>query len=135
MKNKDLIYNTLLELQSDDGIDTSTLSNLTNISRANVSHELNCLCKEGKIELRATIDGVLKVMRSYQYFAAWKISDRVSKNDWNSLDSHGGYIWHTTGSGKTLTSFKSAELIANSKDADKVVFLLDRVELGDQSLS
>ena len=49
MKNKDLIYNTLLELQSDDGIDTSTLSNLTNISRANVSHELNCLCKEGKI--------------------------------------------------------------------------------------
>ena len=80
------------------------------------------------------LDGVLKVMRSYQYFAAWKISDRVSKNDWNSLDSHGGYIWHTTGSGKTLTSFKSAELIANSKDADKVVFLLDRVELGDQSL-
>ena len=49
MKNKDLIYNTLLELQSNDGIDTSTLSNLTNISRANVSHELNCLCKEGKI--------------------------------------------------------------------------------------
>lgn len=49
MKNKDLIYNTLLELQSDDGIDTSTLSNLTNISRSNVSHELNCLCKEGKI--------------------------------------------------------------------------------------
>ena len=49
MKNKDLIYNTLLELQSDDGIDTSTLSNLTNISRANVIHELNCLCKEGKI--------------------------------------------------------------------------------------
>ena len=79
------------------------------------------------------LDGVLKVMRSYQYYAAWRISDRVSKNDWNSLDSHGGYIWHTTGSGKTLTSFKSAELIANSKDADKVVFLLDRVELGDQS--
>ena len=49
MKNKDLIYNTLLELQSDDGIDTSTLSNLTNIYRSNVSHELNCLCKEGKI--------------------------------------------------------------------------------------
>lgn len=80
------------------------------------------------------LDGVLKVLRSYQYFAAWKISDRVSKNDWNSFDSHGGYIWHTTGSGKTLTSFKSAQLIANSKDADKVVFLLDRVELWDQSL-
>lgn len=46
----------------------------------------------------------------------------------------GGYIWHTTGSGKTLTSFKSAQLIAASKDADKVVFLMDRVELGTQSL-
>ena len=42
-------------------------------------------------------------------------------------------IWHTTGSGKTLTSFKSAQLIANSKDADKVVFLIDRIELGTQS--
>lgn len=49
MKNKDLIYNTLLELQSSDGIDTITISNITKISRANVSHELNCLCKEGKI--------------------------------------------------------------------------------------
>jgi type I restriction enzyme R subunit len=46
----------------------------------------------------------------------------------------GGYIWHTTGSGKTMTSFKSAQLIANSKDADKVVFLMDRIELGTQSL-
>ncbi|WP_233213827.1 type I restriction endonuclease subunit R, EcoR124 family [Pollutimonas nitritireducens] len=45
-----------------------------------------------------------------------------------------GYIWHTTGSGKTMTSFKSAQLIANSKDADKVVFLLDRIELGTQTL-
>ena len=43
-------------------------------------------------------------------------------------------LWHTTGSGKTLTSFKSAQLIAASKDADKVVFLMDRVELGTQSL-
>ena len=45
-----------------------------------------------------------------------------------------GFIWHTTGSGKTMTSFKSAQLIANSKDADKVVFLMDRIELGTQSL-
>lgn len=79
-------------------------------------------------------DGVLKVMRSYQYYAANKISDTVSKNDWKSEKSRGGYIWHTTGSGKTLTSFKSAQLIANSKDADKVIFLMDRIELGTQSL-
>lgn len=53
---------------------------------------------------------------------------------WTEKDQRGGYIWHTTGSGKTLTSFKSAQLIAESKDADKVVFLMDRVELGTQSL-
>lgn len=79
-------------------------------------------------------DGVLKVMRSYQYYAASAISDVVSKTKWDSGKQRGGYIWHTTGSGKTMTSFKSAQLIANSKDADKVVFLTDRIELGTQSL-
>ena len=79
-------------------------------------------------------DGVLKVMRSYQYYAANRISDCVSKKDWKDGNQLGGYIWHTTGSGKTMTSFKSAQLIANSKDADKVVFLMDRIELGTQSL-
>ena len=79
-------------------------------------------------------DGILKVMRSYQYYAASRISDRVSKIQWDGRDRLGGYIWHTTGSGKTMTSFKSAQLIANSKDADKVVFLMDRIELGTQSL-
>lgn len=79
-------------------------------------------------------DGVLKVMRSYQYYAANKISDRVAKNDWGEGQQLGGYVWHTTGSGKTMTSFKSAQLIANSRNADKVVFLMDRIELGTQSL-
>lgn len=80
-------------------------------------------------------DGVLKVMRSYQYYAANKISDTVAKHKWGKRNQLGGFIWHTTGSGKTMTSFKSAQLIANSKDADKVVFLIDRVELGTQSAS
>lgn len=78
--------------------------------------------------------GVLMVMRSYQYFAAHRIADRVESHEWGS-DNKGGYIWHTTGSGKTITSFKTAQLIADSKNADKVVFLLDRVELGTQSLA
>lgn len=78
-------------------------------------------------------DGVLKVMRSYQYYAASAISDKVSKTKWGEGNQRGGFIWHTTGSGKTMTSFKSAQLIANSKDADKVVFLTDRIELGNQS--
>jgi type I restriction enzyme R subunit len=79
-------------------------------------------------------DGILKVMRSYQYYAANAISDKVSKTDWSQQNNRGGFIWHTTGSGKTMTSFKSAQLIANSKDADKVIFLMDRIELGTQSL-
>ncbi len=87
-------------------------------------------------------DGVLKVMRSYQYYAANAISDKVAKTNWqkigssaNNVDRLGGYVWHTTGSGKTMTSFKSAQLIAQSKDADKVIFLMDRIELGTQSLT
>lgn len=79
-------------------------------------------------------DGILKVMRSYQYFAASAISDKVSKTKWETGNQLGGYVWHTTGSGKTMTSFKSAQLIASSKDADKVIFLMDRIELGTQSL-
>lgn len=86
-------------------------------------------------------DGCLKVMRSYQYYAAAAISDKVRRCKWDEPrhDSTpgrpGGYVWHTTGSGKTMTSFKSAQLIADSHDADKVVFLMDRIELGTQSLS
>ncbi|MBW3087245.1 HsdR family type I site-specific deoxyribonuclease [Bifidobacterium sp. 82T24] len=83
-------------------------------------------------------DGCLKVLRSYQYIAANAISDIVRKTDWEQRPSipgrPGGYVWHTTGSGKTMTSFKSAQLIADSHDADKVVFLMDRIELGTQSL-
>ncbi|MBW3080712.1 type I restriction endonuclease subunit R, EcoR124 family [Bifidobacterium saguinibicoloris] len=83
-------------------------------------------------------DGCLKVLRSYQYIAANAISDIVRKTDWEQKPSTpgrpGGYVWHTTGSGKTMTSFKSAQLIADSHDADKVVFLMDRIELGTQSL-
>ena len=79
-------------------------------------------------------DKTLKVLRSYQYFAVSKISDRVKETNWDDHLHRGGYIWHTTGSGKTMSSFKSAELIAKSGDADKVVFLLDRIELALQSL-
>lgn len=78
-------------------------------------------------------DGVLKVLRSYQYYAASAIADKVAATKWADGNQYGGFIWHTTGSGKTMTSFKSAQLIATSKDADKVIFLVDRVELGTQS--
>lgn len=78
-------------------------------------------------------DGILKVLRSYQYYAVSAISNVVAQNKWDEKKQRGGYIWHTTGSGKTLTSFKAADLIAKSQDADKVVFLVDRKELDEQS--
>ena len=108
---------------------------------AHMAHELI-----GLYTVADDTDGVLKVMRSYQYYAANAISDKVAKTNWqpmgnssnlssNNKDRLGGYIWHTTGSGKTMTSFKSAQLIAQSNDADKVIFLMDRIELGTQSLA
>ena len=79
-------------------------------------------------------DETLKVLRSYQYFATTQIWERVRETNWDDHYHKGGFIWHTTGSGKTMTSFKSAQLIAKENDADKVVFLLDRIELSTQSV-
>ena len=78
-------------------------------------------------------DGVLKVMRSYQIHATEKIMNEISKRDWKLKSPYGGHIWHTTGSGKTMTSFKAAEIAATKLDVDKVVFLMDRIELTNQS--
>lgn len=79
-------------------------------------------------------EGSLKVMRSYQYYAASFIKERVAgREDWKHADRYGGYVWHATGSGKTMTSFKAALLISEFGYADKVVFLVDRIELNEQS--
>lgn len=78
-------------------------------------------------------DGVLKVLRSYQYYAINKIANKVARVDWNAKNQRGGVVWHTTGSGKTITSYKAADLISRTKDADKIIFLVDRVDLDTQS--
>lgn len=78
-------------------------------------------------------DEVLKVLRSYQYFAVINIRSAIEHTDWDMHNHRGGFIWHTTGSGKTLTSFKTAQLVAQTGQADKVVFLMDRIELATQS--
>lgn len=83
-------------------------------------------------------DDVLKVMRSYQIYATREIVDRVrekQRNNWSIKDQLGGYIWHTTGSGKTMTSFKAAELVSQLKYCDKVIFLVDRITLATQTVS
>ncbi len=79
-------------------------------------------------------DNTLKVMRSYQYHAAYKIySQVVKRTNWDDGRQQGGYIYHTTGSGKTMTSFKCAQLIKSSGKADKIIFLTDRDELWKQT--
>ena len=72
-------------------------------------------------------DKCLMVLRPYQFYAVEKILDRVE----NSNDN--GFIWHTTGAGKTLTSFKAAQLVSELDDVDKVMFVVDRHDLDTQT--
>ena len=79
----------------------------------------------------------LLIMRPYQIAATerilWKIESSYLAKNWKTLES-GGYIWHTTGSGKTLTSFKAARLATELKFIDKVFFVVDRKDLDYQTI-
>ncbi|MBE7689216.1 type I restriction endonuclease subunit R [Tenacibaculum piscium] len=70
---------------------------------------------------------ILMVLRPYQYYAVEKIIDKVKNSTQN------GYIWHTTGSGKTLTSFKASQIIMKMPQVKKVVFVVDRKDLDYQT--
>ena len=73
-------------------------------------------------------DRTLMVMRPYQYYAVEAIVEQVRNSKKN------GYIWHTTGSGKTLTSFKAAQILTQSPNIDKVAFVVDRKDLDYQTI-
>jgi len=79
----------------------------------------------------------LLVMRPYQIAATermlWRINSTYQQKNWSSLES-GGFIWHTTGSGKTLTSFKAARLATGLDFVDKVFFVVDRKDLDYQTM-
>ena len=81
--------------------------------------------------------GTLLVMRPYQIAATerllWKIKSSYQAKKWSCAES-GGYIWHTTGSGKTLTSFKAAQLATSLDFIDKVLFVVDRKDLDYQTM-
>jgi type I restriction enzyme, R subunit len=70
---------------------------------------------------------ILMVLRPYQYYAVEALIDRVKNSNKN------GYIWHTTGSGKTLTSFKASQIIMNMPEVEKVIFVVDRKDLDYQT--
>lgn len=83
------------------------------------------------------ISNTLLVMRPYQIAATerilWKIRSSYQSKSWSKIES-GGYIWHTTGSGKTLTSFKAARLATELEFIDKVFFVVDRKDLDYQTM-
>ncbi|MDT2694895.1 HsdR family type I site-specific deoxyribonuclease [Enterococcus gallinarum] len=75
----------------------------------------------------------IKVMRPYQVYATKRVLDKVRKFDFKHDEGKLGYIWHTTGSGKTITSFKTAWLASRLSNVDKVIFLVDRIALTNQT--
>ena len=84
-----------------------------------------------------TSEDLLLVMRPYQIVATEKILNRIEvANNYKKMGTieAGGYIWHTTGSGKTLTSFKTAQLATNLDYIDKVLFVVDRKDLDYQTM-
>lgn len=74
-------------------------------------------------------DKILMVLRPYQFYAVENIVNKVKTS------TTGGYIWHTTGSGKTLTSFKASQIITKLPEVKKVVFVVDRKDLDSQTTS
>lgn len=84
-----------------------------------------------------TTDRLLLVMRPYQIVATERILNRIEvSTNYKKLGTveAGGYIWHTTGSGKTLTSFKTAQLVSKFLYVDKVIFIVDRKDLDYQTM-
>lgn len=83
------------------------------------------------------VSNALLVMRPYQIAATerilWKINSAYQAKSWSQLEG-GGFIWHTTGSGKTLTSFKAARLATELEFIDKVFFVVDRKDLDYQTM-
>ena len=74
-------------------------------------------------------DKLLMVMRTYQFYAVEALITRALQTNNN------GYIWHTTGSGKTLTSFKASQILSKEPSIKKVFFLVDRKDLDSQTLA
>jgi len=81
-----------------------------------------------KYMVLSEVDKILLVFRPYQYYAVETIIDRVRNSNKN------GYIWHTTGSGKTLTSFKASQILIEEPEIYKVVFVVDRNDLDYQTI-
>lgn len=111
--------------------DNTTIRELTPFADAFLNREhLGAMI--GKYIVLTETDKILMVLRPYQYYATEAIVERVKNPP--ATDAN-GYIWHTTGSGKTLTSFKAAQIMTGLPSVHKVVFCVDRKDLDYKTIS
>lgn len=107
-------------------VDNKNITNLEEFTQSFLErcHISKMICK---YIVLAEAKKILMVLRPYQFYAVEAIISRVKETDKN------GYIWHTTGSGKTLTSFKTAQILTQMPEVHKVVFVVDRKDLDIQT--
>lgn len=106
--------------------DNNNITNLEEFTKTFLErcHISKMICK---YIVLAEVPKILMVLRPYQFYAVEAIITRVKETEKN------GYIWHTTGSGKTLTSFKTAQILTQMPEVHKVVFVVDRKDLDIQT--
>lgn len=107
-------------------VDNNNIKNLEEFTKSFLErcHISKMICK---YIVLAEVPKILMVLRPYQFYAVEAIITRVKETEKN------GYIWHTTGSGKTLTSFKTAQILTQMPEVYKVVFVVDRKDLDIQT--
>ena len=120
-----------------DELNTKRYSDLTEFAQVFLTPDHLTAMITKYVVLNET-DRILMVMRPYQIYATEAIIERVVERqalvaNEKSADKMNGYIWHTTGSGKTLTSFKTAQLLTGDSQVHKVVFVVDRKDLDYQT--
>ena len=122
--DKDILYSLTFFWTDEDNIRITNLRDfsITFLARDHLT----------RMFLRYTVlndvDKAIMIMRPYQVYAASKLIDRAKFSNKNA------YVWHTTGSGKTLTSFKTAQILAQEPRIKKVIFLVDRKDLDSQTM-
>lgn len=114
------------------GRDNSRISELGDFAKTFLRPEF--LAKFIAKYMVLTTDKKLMALRPYQFYAAEAITAKVREYDEEHPNYRGGYVWHTTGSGKTLTSFTAATLISQNPDVAKTVFIVDRKDLDTQTI-
>lgn len=122
--DKDILYSLTFFWTDEDNV---RITNLKDFSIAFLARD-----QITRMLVRYTVlndvEKAIMIMRPYQVYAASKLIDRAKFSDKNA------YIWHTTGSGKTLTSFKTAQILSQEPMIKKVIFLVDRKDLDSQTM-